>query len=287
MDLRKKGLIRSESGIIEKNGIYFHTVSGFAMQNLFYALWGANYLCRAPYIVNRQGFNIFLLFYIEKGALYFEYRGKKFTARENDVVLLDCTHHHLYYASDDVRFSWFHFHGAASSAYCELLWENFGALFNDMHETKESFLNILNLLNEDSSADDRISIEIHSILSRLNKSGHIASQISPQIIKAQQWIDAHFKEDISIDDAASHVSMTRYYFSRRFKAESGISPHDYLINKRIAYAKERLANHTDSIEQIAFDCAFSSSSNFIRAFKSKTGMTPYKFRAVISVDNSL
>ena len=45
MDIRQQGIIRSEPGIIEKEGIYFHTASAFAQQHLFYGLWGARYLC--------------------------------------------------------------------------------------------------------------------------------------------------------------------------------------------------------------------------------------------------
>ena len=81
MDIRKQGVIRIEPGIIHKNGIYFHSASAFAQQHLFYGLWGAEYICNAPYRVNRKSLNAFLLFFINTGELHFEYRGQKFTAQ--------------------------------------------------------------------------------------------------------------------------------------------------------------------------------------------------------------
>ena len=39
MDILQQGIIRFEPGIIEKEGIYFHTASAFAQQHLFYSLW--------------------------------------------------------------------------------------------------------------------------------------------------------------------------------------------------------------------------------------------------------
>lgn len=282
MNLRNQGIIRSESGIIKKDGIYFHTSSGFAQQNLFYALWGANYLCTAPYRVDRKGFNAFLFFFIQSGEMYFEYRGRSFVACKNDVVLLDCNYQHYYYANEPVQFYWFHFHGACSAAYCDLLWKDSGALFKNLYALEGLFLDILKMLPMEPVADDRISVTIHRILSLLNTNGHMHTPLSSQIIQAQQWMDAHFKENISISDVAEQVSLSRYYFSRRFREETGMTPHDYLMNVRISYAKDRLANHVESIEQIAYDCAFCSSSNFIQAFKTKTGITPHQFRSIIA-----
>lgn len=89
MDIRQQGVIRFEPGIIEKEGIYFHTASAFAQQHLFYGLWGARYLCSAPYSVRRKHLNAFLMFYIHSGEMQFTYRDQTFTASADDIVLID------------------------------------------------------------------------------------------------------------------------------------------------------------------------------------------------------
>lgn len=278
MDIRKQGVIRSESGIIDKKGIYFHNASSFAQQYLFYGLWGAEYTCTAPYRVCRKGLNAFLLFFIKSGELYFEYRGQSFVARANDVVFLDCNHMHCYYAKDEVSFYWFHFHGAATAAYCNLLWKNNGAHFSGLFGLEHDFASIISMLRMNAVADDRISYTIHHLLALLNNQGHSSHPESTQITQAKEYMKAHLNEDISIAEVAEQVSMSRYHFSRRFRVETGMTPHAYLLDARIYYAKTRLVESDDSIEQIAMDCAFCSSSNFIRSFKKCTGMTPHHFR---------
>jgi AraC family transcriptional regulator len=280
LNIKHQGVIPFESGIIEKHGIYFHEPSAFAMQNLFYALFGAEYLCSYPYKVDRKNLNAFLIFFIKTGKLHFEYRGHSFEAKENSVVLVDCNFRHSYYASEPTRFLWFHFHGCASSAYCELLYKNSGCVFDNQHNIEHYFSDILNMLPESSLADDKISVAIHKLLAELNKNNRTQAVLSPPIIKAQKFMKEHFTENISVEDAARHAALSRYHFSRQFLKETKMAPRDYLLDLRISYAKNLLVNSTDSIEQIAFKCSFYSSSNFIRAFKQKTGMTPNKFRNI-------
>ena len=72
--------------------------------------------------------------------------------------------------------------------------------------------------------------------------------------------------------------MSRYHLSRLFQREMGFSPHEYLIETRLRAAKNQLSDSDASVEQIAINCGFSCSSNFIRAFRQNMGMTPLQFR---------
>ena len=61
-------------------------------------------------------------------------------------------------------------------------------------------------------------------------------------------------KNIQIEEVAAQVSLSRFYFSRRFREETGLSPHEYLLNLRLSYAKLQLSESDDSIEEIAYDC---------------------------------
>lgn len=280
MGITHKGLLQAESGILQKEGIYFHSSSAFAQKNLFYGYWGAFYRCCAPYGVYREHFNAFLLFFIKSGVMHFSYRGQEFDAVCNDVVLLDCNCLHHYYTESEVEFYWFHFHGCASQAYCDLLWEQHKGHFPQMPALEQDFIRILEMFPLGPEADDRISYTIHHLLALLNQQGHKSCMISPQIAQAKQFMETHFQEDLSNQDIAESVSLSPFYFARRFRQETGMSPHAYLAELRLTYAKKRLSESHDSVEQIALDCLFSSSANFIRSFKQKTGITPHKFRTL-------
>lgn len=278
MQFEQNGIIQSESGILEKDGIFFHTSSAFAQEHLFYPMWGADYLCAAPYHVERQDFNAFLLFYIRSGDMRFAYRGQHFTAKTGDVILLNCKYFHYYEASQPVRFFWFHFHGAFSEVYVERLWSLHGSHFQKQLALERYFIEIHQMLRSGRGDDDVFSVRIHHMLTLLMIPAKPSRHISSAILTAKEFIDCHFKEDISVDDMAMQAALSRYHFSRIFHAETGISPHAYLIEVRISHAKQLLSESNLTIEEIASECAFCSSSNFIRTFRNETGMTPLKFR---------
>ena len=59
-----------------------------------------------------------------------------------------------------------------------------------------------------------------------------------------------------------------------------MTPHQYFINMRLQNAKRLLVTTHDSIEQVAENCGFDNTSNFIRLFKQRVGMTPTAFRKI-------
>jgi AraC family transcriptional regulator len=92
------------------------------------------------------------------------------------------------------------------------------------------------------------------------------------------YIQAHLTEDISLDDIAAQVGMSRYYFCQLFKRSTGMSPYQYVIKCRIDRAKELLLFRQDcSIADVAFQVGFASQSQFTKHFKKWVGTTPKKF----------
>ncbi len=279
MEQEHRGVLHDEHGIAEKNGIFFHSPSAFASRYLFYPLWGATYTCIPPYRVERvEGFDACILFYVIEGYIRFAYQNVQFDAGAGSVVLLDCSQYNLYYVERLTKFHWFHFNGSASKAYCERMTREYKPVFEKQFALESDFLAILDALADGNPDEDMLSVRIHQILSSLCTSEAQPTRYSPPIARAKAWSEAHFCEQVSLDTLASVAMLSKYHFSRRFRAEVGVSPHVYLIQLRLAEAKRQLAETTDTVEQIAEHCAFSSASNFIRCFRQQTGMTPFRFR---------
>lgn len=275
----KDGWIRpKDEGLLEYTGIFPSAPGPFAVSYLFYPLWGAEYLCQAPYRVERDWLDAFLAFYIQEGELYFRYRGQQFTAAPGDLVILDCKHPNLYWAESPVRFSWFHFGGNASQPYTDMLWDRHGARFQDCPGAVTLFLAILRMMQNGTKNDDLYSVNLHRMFAALALRYAPASTLSAPVERAKAFIESHFSQPVSLGDIASAASMSRYHLSRLFQRELGFSPHEYLVETRLRAAKSRLSDSDASIEQIAIDCGFSCSSNFIRSFRQNTGMTPLQFR---------
>ena len=83
---------------------------------------------------------------------------------------------------------------------------------------------------------------------------------------------------MSVDEIADHVKMSKYYFCREFRRETGYTVVRYINNVRAREA-ERLLKQTDApVQEIARSCGYENLSYFTRTFKSVTGKTPSETR---------
>ncbi|MCR5627211.1 MAG: helix-turn-helix transcriptional regulator [Lachnospiraceae bacterium] len=70
------------------------------------------------------------------------------------------------------------------------------------------------------------------------------------------------------------ASLSPYYFSRLFKAETSFTPHQYVIETRISAAKYLLTSTSEPISQIAYKTGFPDESSFCACFRKKENVTP-------------
>lgn len=99
----------------------------------------------------------------------------------------------------------------------------------------------------------------------------------------KQYIDSHYQETITLDTLASISHLNKFYLTHIFSKAYGISPINYLLERRILHSKELLKNSDFSITQIAHVTGFSSSNYFSQSFKKYTGMTPKGYRQKYNV----
>lgn len=112
----------------------------------------------------------------------------------------------------------------------------------------------------------------------ISQSKNKATEKAGIIERAEQFIIDNCNADITLVDIANSVNLSPVYFHKKFKEKKGISPHEYLSQKRVEKAEFLLLSGDKSLTEIAFDCGFSSLSYFICFFKSRKGITPKKFR---------
>jgi AraC family transcriptional regulator len=87
-----------------------------------------------------------------------------------------------------------------------------------------------------------------------------------------------FSCDLSLQALANESGYSRVHFVRMFRAATGYSPHNYLLNLRLERARELLNNQSLSLIDIALDCGFSSHSHMSRLFHKSVGVTPSAYR---------
>ncbi|MFI8746630.1 response regulator transcription factor [Pseudomonas sp. NPDC077186] len=96
--------------------------------------------------------------------------------------------------------------------------------------------------------------------------------------KVLQHIDQHFRESVDQKDLAQRCGMTPFRFSRLFKDVVGVGFMEYILNKRMDFAKELLDNSQMPITSIGYEAGFKDPSYFARAFKQSCGCTPSEYR---------
>ena len=97
------------------------------------------------------------------------------------------------------------------------------------------------------------------------------------------YLDRHFAEDLTLEDAAAVAGFSKFHFSRTFKQLSGCNFSEYLCHRRIKSSEALLMKPDLSISQIALQSGFSSVSTFNRTFKKLKGCTPTQYRGMYQV----
>lgn len=85
-------------------------------------------------------------------------------------------------------------------------------------------------------------------------------------------------EDVSLDELADAAGLHPVYFVRVFKAETGTTPHRYLLERRVEHAKTLLATTAQPIAEVALACGFASQSHLSTWFRRLTGTSPKRWR---------
>lgn len=102
--------------------------------------------------------------------------------------------------------------------------------------------------------------------------------ISPQIMRICDDIALRFSEEITVHELAEKLGYSDYYFTARFKAETGMTLKEYIREKRLDEACRMLKNTSRSIDQISEELGFLSRSYFGKIFKKRMGVTPGEYR---------
>jgi AraC-like DNA-binding protein len=96
--------------------------------------------------------------------------------------------------------------------------------------------------------------------------------------RVREYIEAHLSENIDLPTLAALAGLSVFHFARQFKHSTGITPHAYLVTRRIERARELLARSDRTITEIALMTGFADQSHFARQFRQIVGMTPRAFR---------
>ena len=100
-----------------------------------------------------------------------------------------------------------------------------------------------------------------------------------EILSAAKYITEHYNTHITLDAMAQKAGLSSSYFSKKFRAVTGMGMKEYLSYVRLEHASQELRSTDHSVTEVAINCGFSDSNYFKDAFKKMYGISPRAYRA--------
>ena len=99
----------------------------------------------------------------------------------------------------------------------------------------------------------------------------------PALRRAIRFIQDHLAEDISLERLAAAEELSACHFARMFKQAAGMSPHQYILNCRLARARQLLLNRSITLAETALQSGFCDQGHMTRVFRQFLGTTPASY----------
>ena len=99
-----------------------------------------------------------------------------------------------------------------------------------------------------------------------------------QLIVVKEWIDENYGSKITLDQLSHDFFINKYYLSKSFKEQYGVSISNYLLSVRITKAKQLLRFSDKTVEAIGYECGLGAPHYFSQRFKEVEGVPPSKYR---------
>ncbi len=103
-----------------------------------------------------------------------------------------------------------------------------------------------------------------------------------EIEKIDQFISDNIDRNIGIDELAERLNYSKYYFLREFKKSVGVTPYQYLIDRKMRKARKLLSQPEQTIAAVSYDLGFNDQAYFTHVFKKHFGKTPGQFQKAVS-----
>lgn len=98
-----------------------------------------------------------------------------------------------------------------------------------------------------------------------------------RVLKAKEYLDENYYKKLDVQEVSQVAALSEYHFFRTFKQAFGISPHKYLIKKRLQKAGDLLRQKRYTITEVAYLIGFPDIHSFSKSFKKEFGITPTKY----------
>lgn len=195
---------------------------------------------------------------------------------------------HKYWADKNKPFKklWINFFSDIFTDIIYKLQLNNTVVFHASPETGKLFSQLVDFAQTNADKDFLqvdMSIILYQIFMQLYKSNRsfLRNDNTDIATATLNWLNFYLFGTPTLQDLSRFLLVSEEYIIKQFKKKYGVTPHKYLLNKKISVAKNRLSNTNSSVREIAQQLGFENEHYFSKIFKQKTGFTPSAYRASI------
>jgi len=162
---------------------------------------------------------------------------------------------------------------------------------NEQKEGRAFFENLLAAAQRFPNRYCRIMAQLYGLIGFLiDNAGDITKQETTMpefyLMRALDFIDRNYHENITVEDIAASIGVSRKTLNSAFSSLTGFSPKDYLIYYRVSKAVDLLRDQNLSIEVISASVGYNDQFYFSKQFKKNVGLTPSECRKKLATDAS-
>lgn len=276
-----------ESMVSSKRILY--TPSIFAKTTLTHLQETGTLTATRPHTSTRSNLASYLFFIVVSGSGSLEYDGQTYPLSTGDCVFLDCHNSYAHQTDQDLwQLQWVHFYGPSMPAIYDKYIERGGHVCFRA-EDLAAYQMILNEIygiaeSEEYVKDMLLNEKLNTLLTLLMKeswnpdSSRHTSAKKKDLLAIKEYLDTHYASKITLDELSERYYINKFYLTRIFKEQFGVSLGNYLLRLRITKAKQLLRFSDASLEEISASCGMGDAAYFSRMFKKVEGITPGEFR---------
>ncbi len=252
------------------------------------------------YYITRRGisemvsYDLFVLEYVTAGKGYLEALGERTQVTEGDFYLINCKIPHCYYSDgkDPFEKKWINVRGSFLDALCPLilqgrpyavlpLGDRAGQVMEEIHKKIRR--------TTPADSDQMLSFTMKRILDLFLMADRYRTEEMEslsQVERIVRYIEQNICLDLHVGDLCEHFYISASTLYRRFMAEFGVSPKEFIMQKKIEVSKRMIAANESTFHSIASVLHFCDVHHFLRCFKAYTGMSPSQYREKLLIGSS-